>query len=29
VWELEKSEEFPHERLKKITHFSELLDILR
>lgn len=28
VWELEKSEEFPHERLKKITHFSELLDIL-
>jgi putative hydrolase of the HAD superfamily len=29
VWELEKSEEFPHERLQKITHFSELLDILR
>ena len=29
VWELEKSEEFPHECLKKITHFSELLDILR
>lgn len=29
VWELEKSEEFPHERLKKISHFSELLDILR
>jgi len=28
VWELEKSEEFPHERLKKISHFSELLDIL-
>jgi len=28
VWELEKSEEFPHERLQKITHFSELLDIL-
>ena len=28
VWELEKSEEFPHERLKKISHFSELLEIL-
>ena len=28
VWELEKSEEFPHERLHKITHFSELLEIL-
>jgi putative hydrolase of the HAD superfamily len=28
VWELEKSEEFPHERLQKITHFSELLEIL-
>jgi putative hydrolase of the HAD superfamily len=28
VWELEKSEEFPHERLQKISHFSELLDIL-
>jgi putative hydrolase of the HAD superfamily len=29
VWELEKSEEYPHERLQKITHFSQLLDILR
>lgn len=28
VWELEKSEEFPHERLRKITHFAELLDIV-
>ncbi len=28
VWELEKSEEYPHERLRKISHFSELLDIL-
>lgn len=28
VWELEKSEEFPHPRLQKISHFSELLDIL-
>ncbi len=28
VWELEKSEEFPHERLQKISHFSELLEIL-
>ncbi len=28
VWELEKSEEFPHERLQKISHFSELLAIL-
>jgi putative hydrolase of the HAD superfamily len=28
VWELEKSEEFPHERLHKITHFSQLLDIV-
>ena len=28
VWELEKSEEYPHERLTKISHFSELLDIL-
>ncbi len=28
VWELEKSEEFPHERLQKISHFSELLYIL-
>jgi putative hydrolase of the HAD superfamily len=25
VWELEKSEEFDHERLQKISHFSELL----
>jgi len=28
VWELEKSEEFPHERLQKIAHFSALLPIL-
>ena len=28
VWELEKSEEFPHERLQKISHFSDVLDIL-
>lgn len=28
VWELEKSEEFPHDRLQKITRFSELLRIL-
>ncbi len=28
VWALEKSEEYPHERLMKLTHFSELLDCL-
>ena len=28
VWELEKIEEFPHERLQKINHFNELLSIL-
>ena len=28
VWELEKSEEYPHERLQKIVHFNEILDIL-
>ena len=28
VWELEKSEEYPHERLSKISHFGELLDVL-
>lgn len=28
VWELEKSEEFPHERLFKISRFGELLDLL-
>ena len=28
VWELEKSEEYPHERLVKLTRFSQLLDIL-
>jgi len=27
VWELEKSEEFPHERLQKISHFSQLLNV--
>ena len=28
VWELEKSEEYPHERLVKIEHFGEVLDKL-
>ena len=28
MWEMEKSEEYPHERLCKITRFGELLDIL-
>ncbi len=28
VWAMEKSEEFPHERLYKATHFSEILDLL-
>lgn len=28
VWELEKSEEFDHERLHRITHFAEILDVL-
>ncbi len=28
VWAMEKSEEFPHDRLRKITHFGELLDIV-
>ncbi len=28
VWALEKSEEYPHERLEKLTHFSQLLDLL-
>lgn len=28
VWELEKSEEYPHERLHKITHFFQLLDVI-
>ena len=28
VWELEKSEEYPHERLVKIVHFGEILNIL-
>jgi putative hydrolase of the HAD superfamily len=28
VWELEKSEEFPHERLEKISNFKQLLRIL-
>ena len=28
VWELEKSEEYPHERLQKIAHFNEILEIL-
>ena len=28
VWELEKSEEFPHERLRKISRFGELLDVV-
>lgn len=29
VWELEKSEEYPHERLYKMTRFSELLEMVR
>ena len=29
VWAIEKSEEFPHERLRKIEHFSEILDIIK
>lgn len=28
VWKLEKSVEFPHERLRKISHFGELLEIV-
>jgi putative hydrolase of the HAD superfamily len=28
VWELEKSEEYDHEKLRRITHFSEILDVL-
>lgn len=28
VWAMEKSEEFPHERLHKIEHFSEILGLL-
>ena len=28
VWELEKSEEYPHDRLVKIEHFGEILNIL-
>ena len=28
VWELEKSEEFPHKRLEKISNFNQLLRIL-
>ncbi len=28
VWELEKSEEYPHERLRKIAHFGEIADLL-
>lgn len=28
VWALEKSEEYPHERLRKITHFGEIMDFL-
>jgi putative hydrolase of the HAD superfamily len=28
VWAMEKSEEFPHERLHKIEHFSEILDLI-
>ncbi|MBR1548771.1 MAG: HAD family hydrolase [Prevotella sp.] len=29
VWELEKSEEFPHERLWKLAHFGELTSLLK
>ena len=28
VWELEKSEEYDHEKLRRIRHFSEILDVL-
>ena len=28
VWAMEKSEEFPHERLFKISHFNELLSLV-
>lgn len=28
VWAMEQSEEFPHERLRKISHFGELLDMV-
>ena len=28
VWAMEKSEEFPHERLHKIVHFSEIIGLL-
>ncbi len=28
VWALEKSEEYPHQRLKKVQHFSEILDFV-
>jgi putative hydrolase of the HAD superfamily len=28
VWALEKSDEFPHERLRKISRFGELLELL-
>ena len=28
VWAMEKSEEFPHERLRKIEHFSEILSLI-
>jgi putative hydrolase of the HAD superfamily len=28
VWELEKSEEYPHERLWKMEHFGQLTDLL-
>lgn len=28
VWELEKSEEYPHERLHKISHFNEILSLV-
>ena len=28
VWALEKSEEYPHEKLRKITHFGEVIEFL-
>ena len=28
VWAMEKSEEFPHERLRKISHFSEIQGLI-
>ena len=29
VWALEKSEEYPHEKLRKIPHFGEVIEFLK